>query len=104
MIQIITISFIAYAVNICNDWIFNWSKNNWLNSKKKEIENKDLVQNLYLYINKNFLNFQIRKTRGHSNILENEFADALATNNEKKYKKLIKDNSILESNNIYKKL
>lgn len=90
----------AYAVNICNDWIFNWSKNNWLNSKKKEIENKDLVQNLYLYINKNFLNFQVRKTKGHSNILENELADALATNNGKKYKKLIKDNSILENEYI----
>lgn len=80
----------AYCVNMCNDWIFTWVRNNWKNSKNKEVENIDLVKELYIHLNKVFPNFQIVKTKGHVGIIENELADALATNN------LIKFNKILE--------
>lgn len=28
----------SYCYNICNDWIFSWAKNNWKNSKKKQLK------------------------------------------------------------------
>ena len=69
-----------YVVNICNDWIYKWASNNWLNSKKQTVENLDLVKKLYKYLNIDFFNCQIVKCAGHANILGNELADALATN------------------------
>lgn len=81
----------AYCVNICNDWIYTWARNNWINSKKKVIENKDLIETLYKYINTDFFPCQIIKTTGHGGVYGNELADALATGNNKKYKKLIEE-------------
>jgi ribonuclease HI len=74
----------AYVVNIVNDWIWSWAKNNWMNSKKKTVENLDLVKILYNYLTTNFFQCQVVKIPGHSDIVENEFADALATGNTKK--------------------
>lgn len=84
----------AYCVNMCNSWIFTWARNSWKNSKNKEVENIDLVQDLYKYINKDFPNFQVVKTKGHIGILENELADALATNNLVRFNKIVEKNSI----------
>lgn len=80
----------AYVVNMCNDWIYKWASNNWLNSKKQTVENLDLVQQLYKYINIDFFNCQVMKCMSHANILGNELADALATNQLDKVKKLKK--------------
>ena len=63
---------------------------------KKEVENIDLVKEIYSYINKDFFNFQIKKCNGHAGILENELADALATNNKLKYNKIIKENNLID--------
>lgn len=79
----------AYCVNICNDWIYTWARNNWMNSKKKTIENIDLIQNLYKYLNKDFFPCQVVKISGHSEVYGNELADALATGNQKKYRETI---------------
>lgn len=81
----------AYCVNMCNDWIWNWAINDWKNSKKKTVENIDLVKSLYNYLNKDFFNCQveIRKVKGHVGVWENEYVDALATGDEKKKKKLL---------------
>lgn len=84
----------AYCVNMCNSWIFTWVRNNWKNSKNKEVENIDLVKALYKYINKDFPNFQVIKTKGHVGIVQNELADALATNNLVKFNKIVEKNSI----------
>lgn len=84
----------AYVVNMCNDWIWNWAKNGWQNSKKKEVENKDLVLELYNYLTKNFKKVQIEKVKGHNGVLENELCDALASRNKAKFKKLVKDYQI----------
>ena len=81
----------AYCVNICNDWIFKWARNNWMNTKKKEIENKDLILSLYEYLTIDFFPCQVVKTSGHSQIYGNELADALATGDIKKYRKLIEE-------------
>lgn len=84
----------AYCVNICNDWIFTWAKNNWINSKKEEVKNIDLIKELYSYLKVDFPNFRIEKIPGHSDILGNELADALCSNNEAKFAKIKKENNI----------
>ena len=84
----------AYCANICNNWIRTWAKNNWKNSKKETVENLDLVQTIYKYLNADFFNCQVAKTPGHSGILGNELADALASDNVKKMTRLIKENNL----------
>ena len=83
----------AYAVNSVNNWIHNWANNNWLNSKKIIVENVDLMQEIYKYIDLD--NYLIRKIRGHDGELGNELADAAATGNSKKREELIKRYHIL---------
>lgn len=84
----------SYCYNICNDWIFSWAKNNWKNSKKKTVENLDLIQQLYNYLNIDFFNCQIIKVNGHQGDIGNELADALATLNNRKYEKIIRENEL----------
>lgn len=84
----------SYCYNICNDWIFSWAKNNWKNSKKKIVENLDLIQQLYNYLNIDFFNCQVIKVNGHQGDIGNELADALATLNNKKYEKIIRENEL----------
>ena len=85
----------AYVVNMCNDWIWKWAKNNWKNSKKKDVENIDLVKQIYNYLSSDFFNAEIKKVKGHHGMLGNDLADAYATNNMSKKDKLMKDFSIL---------
>lgn len=94
--DVIIYSDSAYCVNMINDWIWNWARNGWKNSKKKEVENIDLVKEIYNYINKEFYHCQVVKISGHSGEVGNEIADALATSNSKKYFKIIKDNNLIE--------
>lgn len=84
----------SYSVNTCNNWIFNWARNNWKNSKKQTVENLDLMKILYNYLSMDFFNCQVVKTAGHVGILENELADALATNNLNKFQTLITNNNL----------
>ena len=86
----------AYCVNMINDWIWKWEKNNWKNSKKVTVENLDLVLLLHKYLNIDFFPCQVMKVKGHNGIVENELADALATNNIKKYKEILKINGLLD--------
>lgn len=84
----------AYCVNMCNDWIWTWAKNNWMNSKKVQVENIDLVQQIYEYLIIEFNNFQIEKVTGHSHICGNELADAIAIGDKTKFMKILKENDI----------
>ena len=78
----------AYAVNSINTWMYEWARNGWINSKKKPVENLDLIQEIYSYLEFPMKNFDLRKINGHSGHLGNELADALATNNMKKKEEL----------------
>ena len=78
----------AYAVNSINTWMYGWARNGWVNSKKKPVENLDLIQEIYSYLEFPMKNFDLRKINGHSGHLGNELADALATNNMKKKEEL----------------
>ena len=83
----------TYAVNIINNWIFNWAKNSWVNSKGNVVENLDLIQILYKYVTTEFFNCQVLKCKAHVGEVGNELADALATNNQNKFDKIIKENN-----------
>ena len=54
-----------YIVNSINKWCKGWEKNNWTNSKKKVIENKDIMVELYS-LSKEF-NIKIKHVRAHRN-------------------------------------
>ena len=81
-------------MNMCHDWIWTWAKNGWQNSKKEQVKNYDLVRAIYTHLKKDFPNFAIEKVPGHSNIIGNELADALSTNNSAKFEKIFKENDM----------
>ena len=84
----------AYCVNIFNNWIYNWNKNNWTRYKNQPIENLDLIKQIWEYCKLEWPNFDVVKVRGHDNILGNEIADALATASTIKLAKILKENEI----------
>ena len=57
-------------------WIDNWKKNNWKNSSKKDVKNKELWIELEKYVSKHKVEWNWVK--GHSGHEKNEIADALA--------------------------
>lgn len=77
----------AYCVNICNNWIYSWKNNGWKRSKNQEIENLEIIKEIYNLLNKDFPNFMIIKVNGHNGNIGNELADSLATNNLTKFQK-----------------
>lgn len=69
----------AYVVNCFEkDWINNWIKNNWVNSKKEPVKNKELWLELYNLTKIHKVTFN--KVKGHSNIKYNNRCDELARN------------------------
>lgn len=89
----------AYCVNMCNSWIWNWANNGWKNSKKQQVENYEMVRQIFKYLDKPDKNFDIQKIPGHSGEIGNELADALASNNLLKFKTIIKQNNINYNDN-----
>lgn len=92
--QYVIYSDSAYVVNACNEWMWNWAKNGWVNSKKKTVENLDLMKEIYGYLSRDFFNVVIKKCPGHSEVVGNELADALATGNMKNFLAMIEDYNI----------
>ena len=68
----------AYIHNCMTQrWYINWRNNNWKNSKKEPVKNRELWEQIIPYFIKT--NFTFRKVKGHAGILENEYVDKLAT-------------------------
>ncbi|MFA6408792.1 MAG: ribonuclease HI [Gammaproteobacteria bacterium] len=65
-----------YVIDGITEWIFAWQKNNWKNSAKKEVKNKDLWQALLQLTKQHDIEWVWIK--GHTGHKENELADALA--------------------------
>ena len=69
----------AYVVNCFEkDWINNWIKNNWVNSKKEPVKNKELWLELLNLTKIHKVTFN--KVKGHSNVKYNNRCDELARN------------------------
>ncbi len=67
----------AYIVNAFKqNWIGNWQKNGWKNSKKEAVANQDLWKRLLALLELNQVN--IEKVKGHSGDVWNEKCDELA--------------------------
>ena len=84
----------AYAVNCLINWCPMWAKNNWTRKGNKPILNLELIQEIYSIYLKIKDRIAIIKIGGHNNYIGNELADAIATRNAKKFKKLLIDNNI----------
>lgn len=85
----------AYAINSITKWIPTWKLNGWMNSKKKTVENIDLMKELDFFWDA-CNNVALCKVSGHSGLLGNELADALAKNDKLKYLNLIKKYNIID--------
>lgn len=67
----------AYVVNAFqNDWIVSWQLNNWKNSQKKEVLNRDLWEELLDLISKHKVSFF--KVKGHQDNELNNLCDKMA--------------------------
>ncbi len=71
-----------YVVKGVNEWVYSWTKNNWKNSQKKEVLNKDLWQKMWGLMNdlvyKN-IKYKVIHIKGHAGHKYNERADLLCT-------------------------
>lgn len=69
----------AYVVNAFNQkWIYGWLKNNWTNSSKEPVKNKELWQELYDL--SKIHNITFIKVKGHADNEFNNRCDELARN------------------------
>ena len=92
-----------YVINTQTKWYQIWEKNNWLNTKQKPVENKELIQLLYTLKNKYIVIFKhVRSHQKEPNDKKSELyniwygnymADSLATNACKNYMKNIQTNN-----------
>lgn len=77
--QICLFSDSQYVIKGITDWVHKWEKNGWQNSKKKDVENKDLWVML-LALSRTFDTLQWQWVKGHSQCMGNTIADRLAQN------------------------
>lgn len=69
----------AYVVNAFNKkWIYGWIKNNWINSNKEKVKNRELWEELYNLTKEH--NVEFIKVKGHSDNENNNKCDELARN------------------------
>jgi ribonuclease HI len=67
-----------YVVKGITEWIPNWKKKGWKNSKKKDVENKDLWIMLDNLTNR-IKNIRWQWVRGHNGNKYNEIVDQMCT-------------------------
>lgn len=74
--EVVIYSDSKYVIDGATKWIFNWKKNGWKNSQKKEVKNKSLWIELDSLLLKNSVKFVWVK--GHDNNKFNEECDTIA--------------------------
>ena len=74
--QVNLITDSKYVMDGINSWINGWKKNNWKNSQKKDVKNKDL----WIQLDKlnSYHVVEWSWVKGHSGHFQNEKADQLA--------------------------
>ena len=65
----------AYTVNLINDWMYHWQRNEWKRQGNQEVKNLGIIKQIYDLADIAV----ICKIPGHSGIYWNEYADSLAT-------------------------
>lgn len=75
----------TYVMKGMTEWIGGWIRNNWRNSQKKEVMNKDLWKRLLDASERHDIEW--RWIKGHNGHIENERCDFLAREEIKKCKK-----------------
>lgn len=74
----------AYVVNaFLEDWISGWIKNNWKNSKKEEVKNRELWEDL-INLTK-YHEVEFNKVKGHADVELNNRCDELARKEAEKF-------------------
>lgn len=71
-----------YVLNGITKWVFGWQKNGWVNSKKEDVINRDLWEELVLAVSDLHLSgctIVWNYIPGHAGIPGNERADEIAT-------------------------
>ncbi|MDR3157186.1 MAG: ribonuclease HI [Lactobacillales bacterium] len=75
--KIILISDSKYALDSINKgWLAGWAKNNWRNSTKKEVKNRDIWEAIYKAL-PYFPRITFEWTKGHADNEGNNFVDSL---------------------------
>ncbi len=74
MVKVVTDS--NYVVQGMTSWIFGWLKNNWRNTQKREVLNRDLWEKLLRLSRSHEVEW--KWVRGHKGHPENERCDELA--------------------------
>lgn len=82
-----------YSQNSVTTWITIWKKNGWINSKKKPVENQDIIKKIDKYLQKYAGKINITWVKAHTNnsnvhSINNAKADALAKKGGEMYAKL----------------
>lgn len=69
----------AYLINaFLQGWIYNWQKNGWKTSDKKDVKNKELWEEIYKYTKIHKIEWI--KVKGHSDNEFNNLCDKMAVN------------------------
>jgi ribonuclease HI len=67
----------SYVINGITKWVYGWKRNNWKNSEKEEVKNRDLWEDLIMVSNGK--NIEWKYVAGHVGIVGNERVDEIAT-------------------------
>ena len=73
--NLVIISDSEYSINIYREWIYNWEKRNYRDSRNKEIKNKDIILKTKKLIIDNNLNPMFCWVKGHEMHPFNEICD-----------------------------
>jgi ribonuclease HI len=71
-----------YSIKSLTEWITKWKKNKWINTSKKPVSNKDILEPLEVQYNmlKETITIELIHVRGHTGLEDgNHYADRLAT-------------------------
>jgi ribonuclease HI len=74
------ISDSEYGVKVFREWYYTWKNNNFKNYAKKEVANKELIQEIYNLLKSANKIILFKWTKGHNDNSFNEICDELAKN------------------------
>ena len=75
----------SYVCKSWNEWMENWARNGWINSKKQVVENLGYMKQLWEYRRRDFFHCSVEHCHGHVGIEGNEYADMLARGQVKRF-------------------